>query len=112
MTSIKKTQVLMSLIFCLYFIQSCDRFNRKKCDWLVFPEFKTLEELKSSKLDSKWLPICVRNVETQKQSCEYVTTLDVAQTFSKEKFRFADIVVDKKDRRFPRKIISIRKNCL
>ena len=99
------------LFFCLCFTHSCDRFNKKKCQWLIFPEIKSVEELRGSKLDSKWLPICVRNIESNKQSCEYVTTLDVAKQFSKERFRFNDLVWNKKDKRYPKKITAIRKNC-
>ncbi len=108
----QKNHVLWPALFlCVFVGHSCDRFHKKKCEWLIVPEFKTAEDLKASRLDSKWLPICARNIETNKQSCDYVTTLSVAKQFSKEKFRFADIVLKDNDNRFPRKIISIRKKC-
>lgn len=94
--------LLFTIPFALVTLFSCDPERKKECEWYLMPE----PSLKSS-VDPGFIPVCARNLTSNKQYCRLQAKIEFAKKFYGKKFRFVDMDIETSGR-FPRKVLSIK----
>ena len=97
-TALRLFAVLTAVVGLL---MGCDPEGRKDCAWVLMPEKSLIGQT-----DAGMIPMCARNLKTNKEDCRLQAPLEYAKQVYGRTFRYVDLRVESPG--LPRTIKTIK----